>query len=82
MGSSKSERQIPKVQSKFRQIIFTHLRDIPIPKLHPGYVTLIIETHFPKLLLDQEYKEGKHFEPYTIRTYFEWVLMVNVERFG
>ena len=44
------------------------MRDIPIPKLHAGDVTLIIGTDFPKLLLNQEYKEGKHFEPYAIKT--------------
>ena len=50
------------------KLSYTHLRDIPIPKLHAGDVTLIIGTDFPKLLLNQEYKEGKHFEPYAIKT--------------
>ena len=54
---------------------YTYLRDIPIPKLHPGDVTLIIRTDFPKLLLNQEYKEEKHWEPYAIKTYLGWVLM-------
>ena len=51
------------------KLSYTHLRDIPIPKLHPEDVTLIIGTDFPKLLLNQEYKEGKHCEPYAIKTY-------------
>ena len=51
------------------------MRDIPIPKLHPGNVTLIIGTDFPKLLLNQECREGKHFKPYAIKTYLGWVLM-------
>ena len=51
------------------------MRDIPIPKLHPGDVNLIIGTDFPKLLLNQEYKEGKHCELYAIKTYLGWVLM-------
>ena len=51
------------------------MRDIPIPKLHPGNVTLIIGTDFPKLLLNQDFREGKHFEPHAIITYLGWVLM-------
>ena len=51
------------------------MRDIPIPKLRPGDIILIIATDFPKILLNQEYKEGKHFEPYAIKTYLGWVLM-------
>ena len=57
------------------KLSYTHLRDIPIPKLHPGDVTLIIGTDFPKLLPNQEYKEGKHCEPYPTKTYLGWVLM-------
>ena len=57
------------------KLSYTHLRDIPIPKLHPEDVTLIIGTDFPKLLLNQEYKEGKHCEPYAIKTYLGWVLI-------
>ena len=73
---------VPNMSIKYRKynlnslkLAYTHLRDIPIPKLHPGDVTLIIGTNFPKLLLNQEYEEGKHFEPYAIRTYLGWVLM-------
>ena len=51
------------------------MRDIPIPKLHPGDVTLIIGTDFPKLLLNQEYKEGKHCESYAVKAHLGWVLM-------
>ena len=40
------------------KLSYTDLRDIPIPKLHPGDVTLIIGTDFPELLVDQVYKEG------------------------
>ena len=51
------------------------MRDIPIPKLHPEDVTLIIGTDFPKLLLNQEYKEGKHCESYAVKAHLGWVLM-------
>ena len=75
-------RVVPNLSVKYRKynpnsvkLSYTHLRDIPIPKLHPGDVTLIIRTNFPKLLLNQEYKEGKHCEPYAIKTYLGWVLM-------
>ena len=73
---------IPNLSVKYRKcnpnsinLSYTYLRDIPIPKLHPGDVTLIIRTDFPKLLLNQEYKEEKHCEPYAIKTYLGWVLM-------
>ena len=62
----------------------TYLRDMPIPKLHPGDVTLILGTDFPKFLLNQEYKERKHCEPYAIKTYLGWALMgcKNMEHFS
>ena len=73
---------IPNLSVKYRKcnpnsinLSYTYLRDIPIPKLHQGDVTLIIRTDFPKLLLNQEYKEEKHCEPYAIKTYLGWVLM-------
>ena len=72
----------PNLGAKYRKynpssikLSYTHLRDIPIPKLHPRGVTLIFGIDFPKLLLNKEYKEGKHFEPYAIKTYLVWVLM-------
>ena len=46
-----------------------------VPKLHPGDVTLITGTDFPKLLLNEECKEGKYFEPYAIKTYLACVLI-------
>ena len=55
------------------KLSYIDLRDIPIPKLNPRDVTLIIETGFRKLLLNQEYKDGKHFEPYAIKTYLTYV---------
>ena len=73
---------VPNLSVKYRKynlnsvkLCYTHLRDKPIPKLHPGDVTLIIRANFPKLLLNQEYKEGKHCERYAIKTYLGWVLM-------
>ena len=72
---------VPYLSVKYRKynpnpvkLSYTHLRDIAIPKLHPEDVTLIIGTDFTKLLLHREYKEGKHFEPYAIKTYLGWVL--------
>ena len=56
------------------------MRDIPIPKLHPGDVTLIIRTDLPKLLLNQEYEKERHLEPYAIKTYLGWVLMGDNKR--
>ena len=48
---------------------------MPIPKLYPVDVTLILGTDFLKLLLNQEYKKGKHCESYATKTYLGWVLM-------
>ena len=73
---------VPNLSFKYRKynpnsvkLSYTHLRDIPIPKLHPEDVTLIIGTDFPKLLLNQEYKEGKHCESYAVKSHLGWVLM-------
>ena len=73
---------VPNLCVKYRKcnpnpvkLSYTQSRDISIPKIHLGDVTLIIRTNFPKLLLNQEYKEGKYFEPYAIKTYLGWVLM-------
>ena len=64
MGSSKFQRQIPKHNPNSVKLCCTHLRDIPIPKPHPGEVSLIIGADFPKLLLKDEYKGRKQFEPF------------------
>ena len=48
VSNTKSTIQIPSIYP-FR---YTHLRDIPFPKLHSGDVTSIIGTDFPKLLLN------------------------------
>ena len=80
MGSSKPDYQIQKYNPNSVKLSYTHLRHIPIPKLHLRDVTLIIGADFPKLLLNQEYKEGKHFKPYAIKTYLGWVLMGDNKR--
>ena len=86
-----SEWVVPNLSVKYRKynpnsvkLSNTYLRDMPIPKLHPGDVTLILGTDFPKFLLNQEYKEGKHCEPYAIKTYLGWALMGcnNMEHFS
>ena len=73
---------VPNLSDKYQKynpnsikLSYTHLRDIPVPKLHLRDVTLTIGTDFPKLLLNQEYNEGTHFEPYAIKIYLGWVLM-------
>ena len=73
---------VPNLNVKYRKcdpnsvkLSYIHLRDIPVPKLHPRDVTLIFEIDFPELLLNKEYKEKKYFEPYAIKTYLVWVLM-------
>ena len=74
---------VPNLSVKYRKynpnfiiLSYTHLRDIPSSKLHPWDVTLIIVRNFPKFFFNQEYKEGKHFEPYTIKTYLGLALVV------
>ena len=73
---------VPNLSVKYRKynpnsvkLFYTYLRDLPIPKLHPVDVTLILGTDFLKLLLNQEYKKGKHCESYATKTYLGWVLM-------
>ena len=52
-----------KYNPNFVRLPYTQLRDIPIPKLHFNN-----QDRFSKTLLNQEYKEGKHFELHTIET--------------
>ena len=73
---------VPNLCVKYRKcnpnpvkLSYIQSRDISIQKLYSRDVTLIIGTDFPRLLLNQEYKEGKYFEPYAIKTYLGWVIM-------
>ena len=75
MGSSKSERQIPKVQSKFNQIILYPFERHTSSKTTPERCHFNNWDRFSKILLNQEYNEGTHFEPYAIKIYLGWVLM-------
>ena len=40
------------------KLSYTHLRDIPVPKLHSGDVTLIIGTNFPNFCSIRNIKKG------------------------
>ena len=43
---------------------FSHLKDVPIQPIYPGYATLIIGTEFSKLLWNEKYREGRKTDPY------------------
>ena len=53
---------------------FNHLRDLHIPPLNPGGLSLLVGTNFPNLLLHRDFRSGECYEPFTVKT-LGWVWM-------
>ena len=54
---------------------FDHLRDLDLPPLNPGGVSLLVGTGFAHLLLDRDFKSGESHQPFAVKTLLGWVLM-------
>ena len=57
----------------FKLII--HLRDLDLPTLNPGGVSLLVGTDFPLLLLHRDFKSGESDQPFAVTKSLGWVLM-------
>ena len=54
---------------------FDHLRNLDLPSLNPGGVSLLVRTDFPHLLLHRDFKSGEFHQPFAVKTLVGWVLM-------
>ena len=61
---------LPKVKTEYQQ-----LRHIDLLSPNPNDITLLIDTDFPNLLVNFDFRCGGNHEPYGVRTKLGWVLM-------
>ena len=54
---------------------FDHLRDLDLPPLNPGGVSLLVGTDFAQLFLDRDFKSGESHQPFAVKTLLGWVLL-------
>ena len=52
---------------------FNHLRDLDLPPLNPGGVSLPVRTNFPNVLSHRDFRSGYH-QPFAVKT-LGWILM-------
>ena len=55
--------------------VFDHLRDLDLPPLNPGGVSLLVGTNFSHLLLHRDFKSRESHQPIATKTLLGWVLM-------
>ena len=54
---------------------FDHLRDLDLPPLNSGGVSLLVGTNFPHLLLHRDFRSGESHQTFAVKTLLGWVLM-------
>ena len=54
---------------------FDHLRDLDLPPLIPGGVSLLVGTNFPHLILHRDFKSRESYQPFAVKTLLDWVLL-------
>ena len=54
--------------------MFKHLKDIPVPRVHKGDVTIRIGQDAPHVLAPLEMRHGMDGEPYAVRTCLGWTI--------
>ena len=54
---------------------FDHLRDVDLPPLDLGGVSLLVGTDFPHLLLHRDFKSGESPQPFAVKTLLGLVLI-------
>ena len=54
---------------------FDHLRDLDLPPLNSGGVSLLVGTNFPHLLLHRDFRSGESHQTFVVKTLLGWVLM-------
>ena len=53
---------------------FDRLRNLDLPPLNPGRVSLLVVTNFPYLIFHLDFKSGESHQPFAVKT-SGWVLM-------
>ena len=54
---------------------YQHLRGIDLPSSNLNDITLLIDTFFPNMLVNFDFRYGRDHNPYAVRTKVGWVLM-------
>ena len=54
---------------------FDHLRDLDLPPLDSGGVSLLVGTNFPHLILHRNFRSGEFHQPFAVKTLLGWFLM-------